>query len=744
TINSGSLSINQVRFIGSSCSQPGSGGAIAIIQQNSNSRISITDSSFTNCQTLTGSSRYGWGGAIYIQMGFEASDLSSTNFQLKDLSFTNCKASGAGNNLHILSDDTTAIGNQIKTGCLLTVKDSNDPPNIISDLYTNEQYQFDYMGINRSILLDNPGTIDLDLHDPLFKQFFVTIVPNPSYIDGINGQDNKFCGAWSSMCKTIKYCIERNPIPLSGIIPTDSTYSIILTSNTALDTNIQIMSTTLLNGPIMIQSDGYNPTEEYTKQSIQTQSFSSSLFTISGSGHLQLLGLHFDNLNPSSNNPLISISTDSDDAPQLQINDCEFESDAPYSQIYHSIISINGGIMSLVRTKIESYKLMNGISLINIKSDKVSTVTISQTTFTSIAQTGAGNGAVINAQLQQDCILKITDSCTFYNCSTQYGDNYARLGGAINARVDGSNSQFIVSDLVKFEKCQSFQGGAVSVELLNMGICVVNNVQFKECIVDYDGGGIFARLQNSGGTLTITNHTSFDQCINTVYGGGGINIVNNGLKSNCIISDNVIFEKCEAKWGGAIFIEQFDKASFEVHDVIFKKCEAEDGGAINIEQRDGASFDVLNVIFKECFSRRHGGAIYYQLWIENDISSFNLDGVQFINCQCQQQYGGSLLILMYSGITTINGSTFSGSQSIGIGGAIMVYIWYGAALVIENTQFESCNSTSSNGGSIYATINSGSLSINQVRFIGSSCSQPGSGGAIAIIQQNSNSRISIT
>ncbi|KAA6311602.1 MAG: hypothetical protein EZS28_056094, partial [Streblomastix strix] len=143
----------------------------------------------------------GWGGAVYIDIQYNPSTLTATNFQLTDLSFTNCIASGAGNNLHILSDDTTAIGNQIKTGFLLTVKDLFDPPHIISDLYTNDDYRFDYMGINRSILNDNPGTIDLDLHDPLFKQFFVTIVPNPSYIDGINGQDNKFCGIQSSMCK---------------------------------------------------------------------------------------------------------------------------------------------------------------------------------------------------------------------------------------------------------------------------------------------------------------------------------------------------------------------------------------------------------------------------------------------------------------------------------------------------------------------------------------------------------------
>ncbi|KAA6354515.1 MAG: hypothetical protein EZS28_049958, partial [Streblomastix strix] len=138
SITEGYLIINKVTFIGSSCIQPGSGGAISIVQQNSYSRISITDSSFTNCKTLPGSTRYGWGGAIYIFTSIQATDLSLENFQLTDLSFFNCKASGAGNNLHILSDDTSAVGNQIKTGSLVTVKDMSNLPNIISDLYTNE------------------------------------------------------------------------------------------------------------------------------------------------------------------------------------------------------------------------------------------------------------------------------------------------------------------------------------------------------------------------------------------------------------------------------------------------------------------------------------------------------------------------------------------------------------------------------------------------------------------------------
>ncbi|KAA6346211.1 MAG: hypothetical protein EZS28_052107, partial [Streblomastix strix] len=281
-----------------------------------------------------------------------------------------------------------------------------------------------------------------------------------------------------------------------------------------------------------------------------------------------------------------------------------------------------------------------------------------------------------------------------------------------------------------------------------MGTCEVNNVQFKECTVNNDGGGIFAQIPETGGNLTITNHTSFVQCINTVYGGGGILIFYNGSNSKCLISDNVIFEKCQAERGGAIYIRQFDQASFEVHNAIFKECKAYNkGGAIYIEQYEGASFDVHNAIIQECEAYYFGGAIYIEL---NERGSFDVHNVKFNQCEAQY-YGGAIYIdighywdYMVSGTATISGSTFSGSQSIGNGGAIFTVLYDDAAFTIDNTQFNLCYSTNSDGGSIFAQINSGSLSLNYVKFNGSSCTQPGSGGAIAIVQRSSYSRISIT
>ncbi|KAA6403981.1 MAG: hypothetical protein EZS28_000491 [Streblomastix strix] len=569
------LIIDNGIFTDCGCLGPGRGGAIAIYQQQSNCLISITNSSFTNCKTLSGiSNQYGWGGAIVIKMELQASQLNATNFILSDLSFTNCKASCAGNNLHILSPDTLATGQAIKNGNLLTVKDPSIPPNIISDLYTSPQYAYDYMGINQSIEINNPGTINLDLHNHLFEKFLTSNVPNPSYIDAINGKDIKFCGWQSSMCKTIKYSIERNPTPLSGTLPTDSIYTIILTSNTALDTNIQITSTTLVNGYVVIKSDEYNPNEDYTKQSILTSSFNTSLFTISGSGHLELLGLHFDNLNPSSNNPIISLlSDDYEQNLYLSIIDCEFNQDPDsysHTNLSHSLISINRGIIRMERAKIESYQLMNDNSLINIKQG-AEEIFILNCNIRNILKIGEKNLGIIelyksikvsNEEQQMNVRIElcsfiqpistsssnITTSSPFIHasigkleiisCSFGSEDESSQLW-AHAISIEAECTQLIISN-TNFTKLLS---GGILLKVGQDSVALIEDCLFMNC---GDGSQIAGAAHTTGvtgynlGSISITN-SQFISCQGQQAGGivFGDNIIPLNVKNN-YFSKNII------------------------------------------------------------------------------------------------------------------------------------------------------------------------------------------------------------
>ncbi|KAA6376745.1 MAG: hypothetical protein EZS28_027728, partial [Streblomastix strix] len=498
----GGLIINQVTYVGSSCIQPGSGGAIAIVQQNSYSRISITESSFTNCQTLPGSSnQYGWGGAIYIFTQIPATDLSSTNFQLSQLSFTNCIAFGAGNNLHIRSPNTYNTGIAIAANSLLTVKDMSNLPNIISDLFTNEQYYYDYMGIDDSKV--NNGNTPFSDHQLLFyNPELINQFQTPYYVNANYGKDHIICGNNSFQCNTIKFILNIDKISIDDYPSNPATINIELQTNTQLENGIMINSNTPIGNDFQIQSSEYTPEgTDYIKRQIQTSSKTQSLFTISNTGRLKLFGLHFDNLNPTSNTPLISISTDSDDVPQLQIEDCEFKQDPDsYStlSLSHSIISINGGIMKIEKAMIESYKLMNEKSIITIKSDLASSVTISGTSFISIKQSGIGDGAVINAQLNGESKLTIKDGSLFTECQS-FGS-----GGAIYAILKNvTNGGIFIEGTTKtaFGSCAaSDKGGAI---YLDIGIGSEDKFQFDGASYQNDNDGLYGKslFINAQGSL---------------------------------------------------------------------------------------------------------------------------------------------------------------------------------------------------------------------------------------------------
>ncbi|KAA6359893.1 MAG: hypothetical protein EZS28_044580, partial [Streblomastix strix] len=179
----GTLNIKDTTFDSCTCTQPGNGGGLYLYQGIS-SIISITNSSFINCNTISNSyyQKYGWGGAIYIQTSITAENLNESNFIMRNLTFNGCSAvNSIGNNLHICSINTLTTGLAIKNGNLLTVIDLSNHPNIISDLYTSMSYAYDYMGINESLETSNPGTINPDLHNTLFEQSFIYNVSNPTY-----------------------------------------------------------------------------------------------------------------------------------------------------------------------------------------------------------------------------------------------------------------------------------------------------------------------------------------------------------------------------------------------------------------------------------------------------------------------------------------------------------------------------------------------------------------------------------
>ncbi|KAA6375346.1 MAG: hypothetical protein EZS28_029128 [Streblomastix strix] len=249
---------------------------------------------------------------------------------------------------------------------------------------------------------------------------------------------------------------------------------------------------------------------------MSTSSFSNSLFTISETGDLSLLGLHFDNLNPSSTNALMSItSSDNTQQANITIIDCEFNQDSSSyssssssSSLSHSIISINGGQMRY--------------------------------------------GAAFNAQLQSGNQLKINNS-EFIQCNgSSNGECKAsEQGGGIRVNIYDANCQLTLEDGVKFEDCISnYIGGGMHIYIYEQGTSIINKVQFKDCKA-YFGGGVAQGA--SGQTKQIFNGIQFHNC-EALISGGGMEDSLHGENSILELID-VIFENCTSgSQGGGLNI----------------------------------------------------------------------------------------------------------------------------------------------------------------------------------------------
>ncbi|KAA6370721.1 MAG: hypothetical protein EZS28_033752, partial [Streblomastix strix] len=199
TLSGGVLIIEDSTFNTCNCTQPGAGGALAIIQDFT-SKVFIRNTSFINCKTIMNSSSdyYGWGGAIYIQSSVSSNELSYSNFQMTDLTFSGCEAvNQIGNNIHIVSPDTHLTGLTIAVLGLLTV-------NGINDLYSSQSYQNDYMGINQSLY--NYGQSLPDNHEPLFIEVYSQNFKAQYYIDS-SGQDTNNCLSTSTACVTFNHTL---------------------------------------------------------------------------------------------------------------------------------------------------------------------------------------------------------------------------------------------------------------------------------------------------------------------------------------------------------------------------------------------------------------------------------------------------------------------------------------------------------------------------------------------------------
>ncbi|KAA6392355.1 MAG: hypothetical protein EZS28_012117, partial [Streblomastix strix] len=329
--DNGKLNLIDTSFSECECTQEGNGGAIAFTQINQYGGIGMDNVSFSLCKTLLGSSqKYGWGGAIFIDI--KHSDTFQVYFfNLSSLVFSNCISAGKGNNIHIRSPNIANTAQDIIANNFITVYG-------ISDLFTSGLYPDDYLGINT---VDGAtGTNEANKYTPLFGG---SVSDQPSYsyqfyVNGKTGQNVPTCRQDDDPCLTMKYILTYNPIYVldSYYIKGTTNLTIVVMKNTEKENDEEISTQTPIGNRFIVKSDGYiQGTFGQTKLRIITKSYYQTLFQIQAGSLLEFIGIQFDNLqsSPLVQEPLINIIqlTSEINQPILSLIECEFKQDPPSS-----------------------------------------------------------------------------------------------------------------------------------------------------------------------------------------------------------------------------------------------------------------------------------------------------------------------------------------------------------------------------------------------------------------------------
>ncbi|KAA6395917.1 MAG: hypothetical protein EZS28_008554, partial [Streblomastix strix] len=560
-IDDGRLRIRKVSFIGSSCNQSGSGGAISVVQLNLNSRISITDSSFMNCKTLPGSQNsFGWGGAIHISTSIPAISLSSNNFLLSDLSFSGCFAvNQIGNNIHVRSPNTIATGEAIQSYNLLTV-------NGTTNLYYNSNYKFEYMGIDESKVGD--GTI-INNHVPLFQSLFLTY-QDPYYVNGNSGSNKSNCGSSNKPCLTINQILnlDRNIIinyPKSPII------NIELQTDAPLENEIIIDSDTPIGNQIKIRSNSLKVDGTINTDYSVILIDQDGKFLISA-GSLSFEKITFNINQNAANGFVIEGITES---ANININDCLMKmvrNSEGYS-ISTGLIEMSSGNINIDNLEVKDIIISNR-SVIKV-NEGVGQVSILNSNFSNIHKIGERNGGIIelsqnirtsneeqqmNVRIESSSFIQpistsstiIATSSPFIHasigkleivqCSFVQEDESSQLG-ATAVSIEAGCSYLNISKTI-FARLIS---GGISLESGQGSVAFIEDCQFLNC---GDGSSIAGAVYVVGvpgdnlGSVSITG-SQFISCKGSQAGGimFGDNVIPFNVKNNFFFKNSVSNEK---------------------------------------------------------------------------------------------------------------------------------------------------------------------------------------------------------
>ncbi|KAA6368184.1 MAG: hypothetical protein EZS28_036289, partial [Streblomastix strix] len=487
----GTIDIDDVTFSTCNCTQPGNGGAIAIVQED-DGKIIINNVQFTSCKTLNGTEVYGWGGAIFIKTSVAASSLTLDNFKLTDLVFSfDCSSiANAGHYIDIQSLDTADTGANIETKYLLTVNDT-------TNLYTNETYRILYMGIKTDDV--NNGQNSPSKHCPLF-----TTCNIGEYYVKTGGNNQKGC-----FDSSINHCLnfDADKLKDTSNLNGDGKYIVYVVDSTTIPNKLEITQAST-EFPRTFRNDGesstaFRPIEYGTN----------GQFDING-GNVLFNYINFVIASNSGSMILIRTSTS-----QASLQNCQLSMGDLTSNSHQFIERVMGKLIINFLNTSTTEDISTVIDLITISAIEGDVSITSGTFGTTTYGISSTSSRVISASVGGSVAQQLEiSSSSFTQCTNSNGN-----GGAMHLEI-GSRGEIQLNGIT-MSGCQSKSGGAVYSTISGDGkLTIKDGCQFISCSSSGNGGAIYAVL-NSGATgiFSITGTSStFTSCtVSSESGLGG-------------------------------------------------------------------------------------------------------------------------------------------------------------------------------------------------------------------------------
>ncbi|XP_065903979.1 probable outer membrane protein pmp6 [Dysidea avara] len=400
-----------------------------------------------------------------------------------------------------------------------------------------------------------------------------------------------------------------------------------------------------------------------------------------------------------------SFQTVANPPPALNINDCSFTSNGPAgSVVYISSSTSNMRYNLLLQDSVFINNQGVPIYLSNVHMNVLGTVPIRQNT----ANSGGG-------------IFSTNSIIEFDNCSVQFCDNSATVGGAIY--FQNSDVTFGLNSSVQFENnYASTSGGGIFSQSRSL-ITFANNsvVTFSSnragqgtYYSNRRGGAIYATVYAD---ISFTDNSQVTFNSNSAgYRGGAISMnsysnIRFGENSFVRFNNNSIGQR-----GGAIEIERYSHMLFDGNsEVHFNNNSARDGGAILSYYSDIFITGNSVVIFCNNSGSSRGGAIY----LDSGDSDFFVNGTSSVTFDnnTARSYGGAIYTTQYSDISFEENAAIKFTNNSASSGGVF-YASYGSRTVISCRKNSTVafidNRATSNGGVIYiyryATISFGDSS----------------------------------